>query len=45
MMNDRAYIINVAPYRSGIEYGRAVHINGFSESVVRYIQAYEGIAA
>jgi len=41
------YMINVATYKNGVGYGRWVHIDGFSEAVVDYIQAYEklGIAA
>lgn len=38
----RGYIINVATYQHGVGYGPWTHINGFSESVMRYIQAYEG---
>ena len=37
----RAYLINVASYRNGVGYGRWVHLDGFSEQVLRYIQAYE----
>lgn len=35
------YMINVASYKNGIGYGRWMHIDGFSEAVVDYIQAYE----
>ena len=35
------YIINVAAYRTGIGYGPWLNIDGFSESVVKYIQEYE----
>lgn len=38
---DKAYMINVASYRNGVGYGRWTHIDGFSESVLRYIQAVE----
>lgn len=31
------YIINVASYKTGIEYRKAVHINGWSESIIDYI--------
>lgn len=38
----RAYLINVASARNGIGYGRWVHIDGFSENVIRYIVEIEG---
>lgn len=37
----RNYLINVASYNRGIGYGQWVHIDGFSETVVRYIQESE----
>jgi hypothetical protein len=37
----RGYIVNVASYRTGIGYGRWVHIDGFSENLVRFIAAHE----
>lgn len=37
----RGYLINVASYQNGIGYGNWTHIDGFSESVVSYIQAVE----
>jgi 60 kDa SS-A/Ro ribonucleoprotein len=37
----QAYMINVASYRNGVGYGRWVHLDGFSEQVLRYIGAYE----
>jgi hypothetical protein len=36
-----AYMINVASYRNGVGYGRWVHIDGFSEQVLRFIAEYE----
>ena len=36
-----AYMINVASNRNGVGYGRWLHIDGFSEAVVGYIQKYE----
>ena len=36
-----AYMVNVASYRNGVGYGRWVHIDGFSESVLRFIHEYE----
>jgi hypothetical protein len=35
------YMINVASARNGIGYGGWVHLDGFSEQVLRYIAAYE----
>lgn len=35
------YMLNVATYQNGIGYGPWVHIDGFSESIVRFIQEYE----
>lgn len=37
----RAYFVNVAPYQHGIGYGKWTHIDGWSEAIVAYIQAYE----
>jgi len=37
----RNYMINVATDRNGVGYGHWTHIDGFSESVVRYIQELE----
>lgn len=39
--NGRGYLINVATYQNGVGYGPWVHIDGFSEATVDYIQAYE----
>lgn len=39
-----AYMINVAANRNGVGYGPWLHIDGFSESVVDYIQRYEEAA-
>jgi 60 kDa SS-A/Ro ribonucleoprotein len=36
-----AYMINVASNRNGVGYGRWCHIDGFSESVIKFIQAVE----
>lgn len=41
----RAYMINVASYRNGVGYGPWVHIDGFSESVLRFIHEYEAASA
>ena len=37
----KGYMINVASYKNGIGYGRWTHIDGFSESVIRYIVELE----
>lgn len=37
----KGYIINVASYQNGIGYGPWVTIDGWSESVIDYIQQYE----
>lgn len=40
----RGYIINVATSERGVGYGDWLHVNGFSEAVVQYIQATEAVA-
>lgn len=37
----RAYMINVGSYQNGVGYGPWVHIDGFSEQVLRFIHEYE----
>ena len=37
----KAYVVNVATYQNGIGYGNYLHIDGFSEAIVDYIQASE----
>jgi len=44
LIGTRAYMINVASYQHGIGYGQFVHISGFSESILHYIQASEEVA-
>jgi len=39
----RSYMINVASYQNGVGYGRWVHIDGWSESVIEYIRAAEPV--
>ena len=39
----RAYMINVASARNGVGYHRWTHIDGFSESVIRFIHEIESI--
>lgn len=35
------YMINVGSYKNGVGYGAWVHIDGFSENVIRFIHEYE----
>lgn len=35
------YVLNVGTYKNGIGYGKWLHIDGWSESVIDYIRAYE----
>jgi hypothetical protein len=39
--NGKGYVINVASYKNGVGYGRWMHIDGWSESVIEYIRAIE----
>lgn len=36
-----SYMINVGSYKNGVGYGKWVHIDGFSENVIRFIHEYE----
>jgi 60 kDa SS-A/Ro ribonucleoprotein len=36
------YMINVASNKNGVGYGRWTHVDGFSESVLRFIRETEG---
>ena len=38
----KGYVINVASYKNGVGYGKWMHIDGWSESVIEYIRALEG---
>jgi hypothetical protein len=40
-VSKKAYMINVAGYKNGVGYGRWTHIDGFSESVIRFIAEVE----
>lgn len=40
-LHERSYLINVASNQNGIGYGKWVHIDGFSESVLRFIYEFE----
>jgi hypothetical protein len=37
----QGYLINVASAQNGVGYGKWTHIDGFSESVLRFINEYE----
>ncbi len=37
----RGYMINVANYENGVGYGEWVHIDGFSENILKYVQELE----
>lgn len=37
----KAYMINVASYKNGVGYGSWLHIDGWSEAILNYIQIYE----
>jgi len=39
--NTKAYMLNVASCENGVGYGDWIHINGFSESILKYIYEYE----
>lgn len=39
-----AYMVNVASYRNGVGYGKWRHIDGFSESILRWIHEVERVA-
>jgi len=41
----RGYVINVASYKNGVGYGKWTHIDGWSDSVIEYIRAAEGLMA
>lgn len=38
---EHSYMVNVASAKNGVGYGAWHHIDGFSEAIVRYVQAYE----
>lgn len=40
-----AYVINTAPYQNGVGYGKWTHVDGFSESVIRFIHELEGFTS
>lgn len=40
-VNPKSYMINVASDQHGVGYGKWIHMDGFSEAVIRFIQEYE----
>lgn len=40
----KSYMINVAAYKNGVGYDKWVHIDGWSEATMRYIQEFENSA-
>jgi 60 kDa SS-A/Ro ribonucleoprotein len=38
-----SYMINTASYKNGVGYGKWVHLDGFSESIIRFIHELESI--
>lgn len=41
--DSRGYVINVAPYKNGVGYGKWTHIDGWSEAVIDFIQQSEAV--
>lgn len=41
LVGTRAYMINVASYQNGIGYGKWLHVDGWSESVIDFIREFE----
>lgn len=39
----RAYMINIASAKNGVGYGKWVHLDGFSEAVIRWIHEFEAM--
>jgi len=37
----KGYVINVASNQNGVGYGKWLHVDGFSESIINYIQEFE----
>ena len=37
----RGYVINVAVARNGVGYGKWVHLDGFSEGIIRFVHEFE----
>jgi hypothetical protein len=37
----KGYVINVASAKNGVGYGQWVHIDGWSEAVIDYLQEFE----
>lgn len=45
LQGSKGYVINVASAKNGVGYGAWTHIDGFSEAVIKYIQAIETVDA
>lgn len=43
-VSKKAYMVNVASNKNGVGYGKWIHIDGWSDSVIRYIMELEGEA-
>lgn len=41
--DEQVYIVNVANYKHGVQYGNCVHINGFSPNTLEYIHQLENL--
>jgi hypothetical protein len=41
LINTKGYVINVATYQNGIGYRKWIHIDGWSESIINFIQTLE----
>jgi hypothetical protein len=40
----KGYMINVAPYKTGVGYGPWIHVDGWSEAIIDYIQELENFS-
>lgn len=40
---EKAYMLNVSSEKNGVGYGKWVHIDGFSENILRFIHAHEAM--
>lgn len=43
LQGTKAYIVNVASYKNGLSYSTYLHINGFSESIIKFISDIESM--
>ena len=37
----KGYMINVASAKNGVGYGKWIHLDGFSEAVIRWVHEFE----